>query len=60
MYKQKSCVSWICDKCLPRCCLLVSRKVGFGIGVGVFATLFNSPFDVVKSRVQAQLPGDIK
>lgn len=60
MYIQKSCVSWLCDKRLPRCCLLVSRKVSVGIGVGVFATIFNSPFDVVKSRVQAQLPRDVR
>jgi hypothetical protein len=32
-------------------------KLGVGASVGIFATVFNSPFDVVKSRVQAQMPG---
>ncbi len=50
----------------PLCLLLTSRatgshrKLGLGVAVGVFATLFNSPFDVVKSRVQSQLPGQNK
>jgi solute carrier family 25 2-oxodicarboxylate transporter 21 len=33
-----------------------ARQLACGFGVGVFATCFNAPFDVVKSRFQAQLP----
>jgi solute carrier family 25 (mitochondrial 2-oxodicarboxylate transporter), member 21 len=36
-----------------------ARQLACGFGVGVFATLFNAPFDVVKSRFQAQLPEGI-
>ncbi|KAG2483083.1 hypothetical protein HYH03_018024 [Edaphochlamys debaryana] len=35
-----------------------ARTVVLGTGVGVFATCFNAPFDVVKSRFQALLPQD--
>jgi len=34
-----------------------ARSVLVGTGVGVLATCFNAPFDVIKSRVQSQLPG---
>ncbi|KAF5842245.1 mitochondrial carrier domain-containing protein [Dunaliella salina] len=33
------------------------RSFCVGLSVGVFATCFNAPFDVVKSRMQSQLPG---
>jgi solute carrier family 25 2-oxodicarboxylate transporter 21 len=33
----------------------ITRKLGLGIIVGMFATCFNAPFDVVKSRFQSQL-----
>jgi len=33
------------------------RTVLIGTLVGVGATCFNAPFDVVKSRFQSQLPG---
>jgi solute carrier family 25 2-oxodicarboxylate transporter 21 len=36
--------------------LRAARQLGCGFAVGVFATCFNAPFDVVKSRFQAQLP----
>uniref|UniRef100_A0A7S3R606 Uncharacterized protein n=1 Tax=Dunaliella tertiolecta TaxID=3047 RepID=A0A7S3R606_DUNTE len=32
------------------------RSFCMGLSVGVFATCFNAPFDVVKSRMQSQLP----
>lgn len=40
--------------------LTAARKLSLGVVVGVGATVFNSPFDVVKSRVQSQLPGQVK
>eukprot|EP00955_Chlamydomonas_euryale_P069268 360380-Chlamydomonas_euryale.AAC.5 len=36
---------------------LLRSSVLVGTGVGVLATCFNAPFDVIKSRVQSQLPG---
>jgi hypothetical protein len=36
------------------------RGLAVGTGVGVCATVFNAPFDVVKSRFQSQLPGERK
>ena len=33
------------------------RTATLGFTVGVLATCFNVPFDVVKSRFQSQLPG---
>ena len=36
------------------------RTIVIGISVGVTATCFNAPFDVVKSRFQSQLPGNKK
>ena len=32
------------------------RTIVIGVGVGVMASCFNAPFDVVKSRFQSQLP----
>eukprot|EP00798_Chlamydomonas_sp_ICE-L_P031051 gene31051-7144_t len=40
--------------------LEAARKLSLGVLVGMGATVFNAPFDVVKSRVQAQLPGKVK
>lgn len=34
-----------------------ARQLAVGVGVGVAATAFNAPFDVVKSRFQSQVPG---
>lgn len=38
--------------------LAAARTIVVGTGVGMFATCFNAPFDVVKSRFQALLPAD--
>ncbi|KAG2434431.1 hypothetical protein HYH02_012261 [Chlamydomonas schloesseri] len=38
--------------------LAVARTIVVGTGVGMLATCFNAPFDVVKSRFQALLPED--
>lgn len=35
----------------------VAQDGVLGTGMGMLATCFNAPFDVVKSRFQAQLPG---
>lgn len=35
----------------------VAQDGVLGTAMGMFATCFNAPFDVVKSRFQAQLPG---
>mmetsp|Transcript_8374 Transcript_8374/g.20855 ORF Transcript_8374/g.20855 Transcript_8374/m.20855 type:complete len:290 (-) Transcript_8374:426-1295(-) len=40
--------------------LEAARSFGVGLTVGMAATCFNAPFDVVKSRFQAQLPGERK
>jgi len=40
----------------PSAAFKTARQLACGFGVGVFATCFNAPFDVVKSRFQAQLP----
>lgn len=40
----------------PSPALRAARQLACGFAVGVFATCFNAPFDVVKSRFQAQLP----
>ncbi|KAI8468968.1 MAG: mitochondrial carrier domain-containing protein [Monoraphidium minutum] len=34
-----------------------ARQLVVGTGVGIVATCFNAPFDVVKSRFQSELPG---
>lgn len=41
-------------------CLCGGRTVLLGIAVGMTATCFNAPFDVVKSRFQSQLPDNRK
>jgi solute carrier family 25 2-oxodicarboxylate transporter 21 len=35
----------------------VAQNLGVGAAAGAAATLLKAPFDVVKSRIQAQLPG---
>jgi solute carrier family 25 2-oxodicarboxylate transporter 21 len=48
------------DKALPALDSEVAaglRTAALGLGLGMLATCFNAPFDVVKSRFQAQLPG---
>eukprot|EP00798_Chlamydomonas_sp_ICE-L_P001480 gene1480-32866_t len=37
-----------------------TRTAAIGVAVGMSATAFNIPFDVVKSRFQSQLPENIK
>jgi len=32
----------------------VPRSFGMGLVIGTFATCFNAPFDVVKSRIQVR------
>jgi solute carrier family 25 2-oxodicarboxylate transporter 21 len=39
---------------------IIFRTGVIGTAVGFFATCFNAPFDVVKSRFQSQLPGEKK
>mmetsp|Transcript_2283 Transcript_2283/g.5111 ORF Transcript_2283/g.5111 Transcript_2283/m.5111 type:complete len:283 (+) Transcript_2283:59-907(+) len=43
-------------KPLDNAWLEAGRTIAVGTGVGVMATCFNAPFDVVKSRFQSQLP----
>lgn len=45
----------------PLCCSsFANRTVLLGIAVGMTATCFNAPFDVVKSRFQSQMPDNRK
>ena len=41
---------------LPSAGAEAARQLGLGVLVGMAATVFNAPFDVVKSRFQAQAP----
>lgn len=45
---------------IPNPWVAAARQLVIGTGVGIMATCFNAPFDVVKSRFQSQLPGQEK